>query len=130
LYSVFEAGLTLKEAARKKMICLEFAPDNDNLQLKRNHKYYYQVQGQLNISNRKSCYFVVYVEEKQNLFVEKINKDEHLWINTMLPKLKEFYLENVLPEIIRRNIPKGLKCQDSIRIKRSREARDRVLAVK
>lgn len=123
LYSVLEAGLTFKEAARKKMICLEFAPD-DNLQLKRNHKYYYQVGGQLNISNRKSCYFVVYVEDKQNLVVEKINKDEHLWENTMLAKLKEFYLENVLPETICRNIPKGLKCQDSIRIKRSREARD------
>lgn len=33
---------------------------NNKLKLKRNHDYYYQVQGQLQITRRKYCYFVVW----------------------------------------------------------------------
>lgn len=34
--------------------------NNGKLILKRNYPYYYQVQGQLNITKRTWCYFVVW----------------------------------------------------------------------
>lgn len=42
----------------KKLTCLQ--EKNGALKLKETHNYYYQVQGQLNISQRKLCYFVVW----------------------------------------------------------------------
>lgn len=33
---------------------------NNDLCLKRNHNYYYQVQGQLAITRRKYCYFIIW----------------------------------------------------------------------
>lgn len=34
--------------------------NNGDLQLNKNHNYYYQVQGQLKIANKSSCYFIVW----------------------------------------------------------------------
>lgn len=34
--------------------------DNGDLKLNKNHNYHYQVQGQLRVANKHSCYFVVW----------------------------------------------------------------------
>lgn len=34
--------------------------ENNQLNLKTNHNYYYQVQGQLHITQRKMCYFILW----------------------------------------------------------------------
>lgn len=44
--------------ATKKIKC---EIKDGQLHLKRNHNYYYQVQGQLHISNRLYCYFCIFV---------------------------------------------------------------------
>ncbi|KAF5274797.1 hypothetical protein FQR65_LT00380 [Abscondita terminalis] len=116
IFAVFKSGKSLEEAAQNNNICLEM--QNGHLRLKRKHNYYYQVQGQLNVSNKNYCYFIVYVDDKTELFVEKINKDQQLWSNVMLPPLIKFYKENVVPEIIQRRAPKGLKCTNSESIKK------------
>ncbi|KAJ8298756.1 hypothetical protein KUTeg_022816, partial [Tegillarca granosa] len=67
--------------------------------LKRNHIYYYQVQGQLNISNYPWADFVVRTMNPYQLHTERINIDRTLWKNTMLPKLKAFYFNAILPEL-------------------------------
>lgn len=72
-----------------------------------------QIQGQLNISKRDYCYFIVYVDDKTDLFIEKIYRDIVVWDTKMVPKLIKFYKENVAPEIVRRRVHKGLKCIDS-----------------
>lgn len=72
------------------------------------------MQGQLNISRRKYCYFIVYVSDSFPLHVEKIERDEKLWNMDMLPKLINFYKKFILPELINRNIPRGLKCSDEM----------------
>jgi hypothetical protein len=67
----------------------------------------------LNISGLEYCYFVVYIDEKTDIFIEKIKKDSNFWKTKMCPKLVAFYKKNVLPEIIMIRIPKGLKCLQS-----------------
>lgn len=59
------------------------------IQLKRSSHYYDQVQGQLLISGRKFCYFVVYTF--QSLFVEKIEYDQDYCRFSLVPKLELFY---------------------------------------
>lgn len=44
----------------KKLKYLEYNSTNEKLVLKQTDKYYYQIQGQLNITERNYCYFVVW----------------------------------------------------------------------
>ncbi|CAI6371889.1 unnamed protein product [Macrosiphum euphorbiae] len=72
------------------------------LYLKRNDNYYYQVQGQLQISQKTYCYFCVWTPK--GLMYEKIKRDNDFWKINMESKIKTFYLENLLPVIIKENL--------------------------
>ncbi len=87
-------------SAREKKI--EVCPEipyleeaDGDLRLKKNHNYYYQVQGQLAITKRKFCYFVVYTF--QDLFVEKIEYDSDFFQTELVPKLTEFFKMHYRP---------------------------------
>ena len=71
--------------------------NGDQIQLKRSHNYYYQVVGQLKLSQRNHCYFVVYTFK--DFFYEKIALDNAFFMNEMLPKLKDFYETKYCPYI-------------------------------
>lgn len=57
-----------------------------NIELKKNHNYYYQVIGQLRITQRKICYFVIHTKNWTN--IQEIKYEEEFWINNMVEKLK------------------------------------------
>lgn len=71
--------------------------DEGNLELKKTSNYYDQVQGQLYVAGRKSCYFVIYT------FVDLVALHiaiDHDYISTcLLPKLELFYHRTYLPFI-------------------------------
>lgn len=75
--------------------CLERA--DGNLQLKRKHPYYYQIQLQIFVTKRSYCDFVVWTEEE--LHVERIALDEDL-MTEVLPKAETFYKLCILPELL------------------------------
>ncbi|CAI6362985.1 unnamed protein product [Macrosiphum euphorbiae] len=66
--------------------------------LKKDHAYYFQVIGQLRITQRNLCYFVIYTKNWMN--VEEIHFDISFWEMKMVKKLQSFYLDCLLPEII------------------------------
>ena len=66
--------------------------------LKLSHPYYSQVQGQLAITGRKWCDFVIYTHK--GISVETITYDEHFWNDRLLPALVGFYENCVAPEIV------------------------------
>ena len=70
---------------------------NREFHLKRTHDYYYQVQGQLYITARPWCDFVVWTPN--HISVECIWFDSVLWSNKMYPRLKQFYMNSILPEL-------------------------------
>ncbi|KAI4456610.1 exonuclease phage-type/recb c-terminal domain-containing protein [Holotrichia oblita] len=106
LYTLHLNNMSIEKAiAEKKCICLG-RNDDGIIQLKRNHNYYYQIQGQLNICNKNYCYFVVYVNDEEPLFIERIERNRMLWKNVMVPKLQMFYKNFVLPEIINKKAKK------------------------
>ena len=49
----------IKEAIEKKLIPY-LKVEGDIYSLNRNHNYFYQVQGQLNIAEKEMCYFAVW----------------------------------------------------------------------
>ncbi|XP_052825805.1 uncharacterized protein LOC128248496 [Octopus bimaculoides] len=67
-----------------------FCSVKDNVVLKRHHSYLYQVQGQMALTGRKWCDFVVWTL-KHPMSVERIYFEWNLWL-TMVEKLKTFYL--------------------------------------
>lgn len=100
--------LTPKEGIEQKKI--DFCVfKNDTLQLKRNHNYYFQVQGQLHITGRNFCYFILW--SPKGLLYEKIKRDDVFW-QKMEHILETFYFECLLPEIIDGRIPRHLAVRE------------------
>jgi putative phage-type endonuclease len=62
---------------------------SDKISLRKNHNYWYQIQGQLGICKKSVCYFIVFTHE--DLFVEKIEFDSQFFHQEILSKLKNFY---------------------------------------
>ncbi|CAG9770027.1 unnamed protein product [Ceutorhynchus assimilis] len=106
LHKVHKSGKTFEEAVlTDRTLCVEnyvSETGREQLRLKRKHHYYYQVQGQLNICKKDICFFVVYINDEQPLYVDAILRDEQFWNEEMLPKLTNFYQEHMIPEL-RRN---------------------------
>jgi hypothetical protein len=65
--------------------------------LNRNHSYYTQVQGQLNVCNVNTCYFVVWT--LMGIVVVKIVKDEKFFTD-LVPHLQSLFVHCVLPSIL------------------------------
>ena len=73
--------------------------------LKRSHKYYIQIQGQLGISGREWCDFVLWT--LNGFSIERIYFDKELW-EQCLDKLKTFYFQCFLPELFSTRVKRGL----------------------
>ncbi|KAI4465290.1 exonuclease phage-type/recb c-terminal domain-containing protein [Holotrichia oblita] len=97
-----------QDAAEKiKSFYLRLDKNSKNLSLDRKHNYYYQIQGQLFISQRKLCDFIVWTPKGTH--IETINIDHDFIQRTMLPKLINFYWKYFGPELVdsrrERNMP-------------------------
>ena len=71
---------------------------NEQVVLKTNHNYYCQVQGQMAITKRSWCDFVVYTT--CGISIERIRFDLDFWSRTMLPRLVDFYDNCLCPAIV------------------------------
>ncbi|XP_063389242.1 uncharacterized protein LOC134675024 [Cydia fagiglandana] len=65
-----------------------------------NHDWYYQIQGQLHIADKRVCIFAIWTGPEFTMKVVRIPKDDDFWEQKMLPKLSRFYHDCVLLEII------------------------------
>lgn len=73
--------------------------NNTNLgSINREHNYFYQIQGQLHVTKRKFCYFVLWTPT--GIRWEKVTRDDEFWESKMIQKLKMFYYDCLLPELI------------------------------
>lgn len=94
--------------AEKKLDFLTF--DEDTLVLKSSHKYWYQIQGQLNITGREYCDLIVFA--KTDTVFLRIYKNTEVWEEDMLPKLQCFYMECMLPELCDSRIAREQKARN------------------
>ncbi|KAF0748505.1 YqaJ domain-containing protein [Aphis craccivora] len=58
----------------------------NKLVLSKNHIYYYQIQGQLHISQKEQCFFIIYTTNWMS--VQIIKYDDDFWSTHMVDKLK------------------------------------------
>ncbi|KAK3920288.1 Astacin-like metalloendopeptidase [Frankliniella fusca] len=96
------------DESKKPDICLELK--DGCLQLKRNHNFYFQIQGQLNICERSFCMLLVYSES--DFHVEKILRDKSFWEKEMEPKLTKYFMDCVLHEQVLKRATRGLPIFD------------------
>ncbi|RVE40146.1 hypothetical protein evm_015204 [Chilo suppressalis] len=68
--------------------------------LNTNHDWYFQIQGQLHISQKNVCLFAVWTGQEFAIKTTKITRDDVFWTTKMEPKLVEFYNKCLLPELI------------------------------
>ena len=62
---------------------------NGKLRLWKNHDYYFQIQGMLNMMNLETCYFGVWTPTE--FHSEIVTRDKNVWNTLMFPRLLEFY---------------------------------------
>ena len=72
--------------------------ESPSLKLKSTHPYFCQVQGQMAITERNWCDFIVYTPK--GISIEHIPYDPDFWTNELLPKLTMFYDNCLGPEIV------------------------------
>lgn len=71
-----------------------YLDSNNKIQLKQNHRYYTQIQGQMGVCQYKVCHLVLYT--LQDLTVIEIPFNAVFW-ESLLSKLKTFYMKFVIP---------------------------------
>ena len=81
---------------------------NEKIQLKRSHKYFYQIQGQMFCTQLKRFNFVVYFRKNLPLYIETVTFDEH-FCRQILPRIESvfFLRKTVVPELFARTVQRG-----------------------
>lgn len=70
------------------------------LGINKRHKWFYQVQGQLHITGRDLCYFVVWAGDNIPIRIEKIYRDDDFWKSKMEKQIQRFFHSALLPELV------------------------------
>lgn len=65
-----------------------------------NHSWYYQVQGQLEITNRRGCLLGVWTGAQFPVKVAYVLRRRDFWRKKMEDQLKYFYMNSLLPELV------------------------------
>ena len=71
--------------------------DINQLHLSRDHNYFHQVQGQLNVCDKDYCDFIIWTT--QGIYVERIVRDREFF-ESIKPALEKFFQFAVLPRIL------------------------------
>ena len=103
-YIQMKEGETLNDALTRKRICV---CDNGELNVNRNHQYFYQIQHQMYVAGRSWDDLVVKGSLSTDLFIQRVEFDASFWA-TVFPKLELFFQRHMLPELAFRRIKYGL----------------------
>ncbi|KAK3920263.1 hypothetical protein KUF71_009550 [Frankliniella fusca] len=96
-FTAYESQSTLQAIENKQIPYLDIKNEG-NVKLKKDSAHYYQIQGQLHITKRQKCLFVVFTKHWKH--VEEIERDDGFWNVHMRNQLERFYEEALVPEIV------------------------------
>ncbi|XP_069110245.1 uncharacterized protein [Argopecten irradians] len=97
-----------EECSQDPKFCCEL--NDGKVMLKRTHNYYYQVQGQMALSQKQWCDFVIWTCTGK-ISVERIPFDKDFW-EDVVKKLNIFYKNAVIPELYSRRVQRGKQLFD------------------
>ena len=92
---------TIKEAAQGNLVrgfFLRWDPVESRLLFKREHKFYYQIEGQLNIVDKETCFLIAFVD-KNDFEIVKFQRDTEFW-KKLLSKLDYFWARAYCPSLL------------------------------
>lgn len=91
--------MTPDEAIRKRK-CTFWSVNKEGEigEINKKHNFFYQIQGQLQVTKRQTCIFALWTPH--GLKSVNVERDTYFWRNEMFPKLKKFYMNCILPELI------------------------------
>jgi len=93
------ANITPEEGIHQRKITLwKINKNKEIIGINTNHKYFYQVQGQLHITGRK--FGIIAYWTNKGIKYETIERDDIFWDTKMFPKLQKFFYNCLLPELI------------------------------
>lgn len=102
--------MTPVDAIKKNILKYCTLTENNKILLKRNSDYYYQIQEQLEVTQRKFCILVIWTPK--GMAWEIIPRDQLFWQTKMESKLTKFYMEKLLPEIIDSRYQRGMPLRE------------------
>ncbi|XP_050548926.1 uncharacterized protein LOC126910414 isoform X2 [Daktulosphaira vitifoliae] len=102
--------MTPENAIKHKVIKYVYYDKNGDLLLKRTSEIFYQIQGELHITQRQYCYLIIWTPK--GIVYSTILRDDNFWNHNMKNKLIDFYENIMLPEIINPQIFKNLNISD------------------
>jgi len=104
---ISKIGLLVEEACKTKTFFLKASKSDGKISLKRNHNYFYQLQGQLFVSGLEFIDFVVYFGDNLPLFVERVYFDQVFWNQNISQQLAYFFKKALLPEMFTQRVKRG-----------------------
>ena len=96
--------MTPKDCCKNRDFCCTWNTSLDCIELKKNHNYMYQVQGQLGVYDNE--WADLFVWTKKSSSTQRITFDKDLWLE-MVPKLKQFYAKNLVAEMYTARVCRG-----------------------
>ena len=85
----------MKTACTDKDFCC-YLDDNGSVQLKKNHRYYTQIQGQMGVCKMLKCDLVVYTVT--DFAIVTVEFDSLFW-ESLLEQLKHFHVSEIIPKL-------------------------------
>lgn len=106
-------NMQAEEAIKTKKIKFwKFNTRNNTIVIDKNHDYYFQIQGQLNITEMDICLFAVWTGEEYSMKVDYIKRDATFWHDKMVGPLSKFYLHCLLPELVDSRLERSMPIKD------------------
>lgn len=105
-------GKTIEDGARIKGLIKGFFLQitSSGIKLKENHKYYSQIQGQLEITNQELCHLLVY-NNQEDWKIIIVERSRQYWAK-VFPKLERFWKDCLLPEIVDSRMERSLEIRE------------------
>lgn len=97
-----------KAIEENKIQILKYSKNTKTCSINKKSNWYFQIQGQLHVTGRKICLLGIWAGENEPLYTERIERDDNFWLTNMEPKLVQFYLKCLLPEIVDSRNERGM----------------------
>lgn len=108
-YNSFNLNID-EQIIKRKITCFNVDRKTKKITgVNKNHHYWYQIQGQLHITKRDFCFFVLYAGENEPIKVEKIKRDKEFFQSKMLSPLNLFYFNHFLLELADSRLSRGMQ---------------------
>ncbi|KAL4720819.1 hypothetical protein ACJJTC_002052 [Scirpophaga incertulas] len=95
-----------------KIQILKYDKTTHQFVINKNSNWYFQIQGQLHITQRRLCLLGIWTGEKSPVHIEYIARDDDFWNQKMESKLVTFYMKCLLPELVDSRHTRGMAIRD------------------